>query len=592
MYWFNPIYNKLPCGPSQKEKAVTYSLKIAKEINSTAVNFCYCFDFCAQDTKVQMNSKDLGDKIEYTVEITFDKPGWYWYYFEVYQGEHKFYLQKTNSFDVEPTGELKNKFQQLVYEKPSKADKSFKGGVMYHIFVDRFRREGKVTPRFDLILRDDWGGEITKNSKNFLIINKECFGGNLKGIEKKLDYLKSLNVSTIYLSPIFEANSYHKYNTADYSKIDSMFGSEKDFDNLVAKAKKMGMSIILDGVFNHTGSDSIYFNKNNNYNSVGAYQSTKSKYYNWFDFTSHPNKYSSWWGIESLPQIKKGNENFISYIAGKNGIIEKYMKKGILGFRLDVVDELANKTTKEICKAARRVNSKALMLGEVWEDASNKIAYDERKRYFLGNELDSVMNYPIKDAIINYVSTGNSENLKNTLYLILDHYPKDIQDNLMNILGTHDTSRIFSVLLSITNNDEIKAEKLLKIATLIQYTVMGVPCVFYGDEQGIKGEGAPFCRKCFDWKKQNKKLKNWYVLLGNLRKNPVFANGNLNVLISNLAVFGFERVVGKKKVIIYTNVSSEKQTICLEDNLKNYITKNKANKKYILQPYSFAIFEK
>ena len=591
MYWFNPVYNKSPKGPSQKDKEVTYTLKIAKVINSTSAVFNYCYDF-ESDKKVVMNKRDCGDCVEYAVTVNFDRPGLYWYFFEVYQGEHKFYLQKTASFDVEPTGYLQNKFQQLVYEKTSKVDPSYQGGVMYHIFVDRFRKEGKVTPRFDLVLRDDWGGEITKNSTDFLKINKECFGGNLKGIEKKLDYLKSLNVSTLYLSPIFEANSYHKYNTADYLKIDSMFGSEKDFASLVKRAKEQDINIILDGVFNHVGSDSVYFNKYSNYKEVGAFQGKKSKYFNWFEFDEYPNKYKTWWGIESLPQIKKGNQSFANFISNKNGVIDKYMKLGILGFRLDVVDELLQKSLKPICASIKRNKKDALILGEVWEDASNKIAYDERKKYFLGNELDSVMNYPIKDAIINYVTTKNCENLKNTLYLIKDHYPKDVQDNLMNILGTHDTSRILSVLLSKTNNDEAQAIKLLKIATLLQFAVMGVPCVFYGDEQGLKGEGAPFCRVCFPWNNQNKSLKNWYIFLGNLRKNKVFKKGELNILLANNNVFGFERVEGKNKIVVYTNCSENTQTIDVGEKLTNYVTKKTSNKKITLQPYGFAILEK
>ena len=589
MYCFNPVYNKYPQGPSKVNQEVIYNLKIAKGINSTSAVFNYCYDF-EEDKKVVMQQKDLGEEIEYSVKISFDKPGLYWYYFEVYQDKHKFYLQKTNSFDVEPTGELINKFQQLVYEKEMKVDPSYKGGVMYHIFVDRFRKEGVVKPRLDLVLRDDWGGEITKNSTDFLKINKECFGGNLKGIEKKLDYLKSLNVSTIYLSPIFEANSYHKYNTADYSKIDSMLGTEKDFISLINKAKQKGMKIILDGVFNHTGSDSVYFNRYNNYKEIGAYQSEKSKYYKWFQFDEFPNKYSSWWGIESLPQIKKGNEDFAKFISNRKGIIDKYMKMGILGFRLDVVDELLQNTLNHICNGIRRTKKDAIILGEVWEDASNKIAYDERKKYFLGDELNSVMNYPIKDSIINYVCTNNCNLLKNSLFMILDHYPKEVQNSLMNILGTHDTARIFSILLNRSKNDEKLAIKLLKIATLIQYTIMGVPCVFYGDEQGLQGQEAPFCRVCFPWNKQNKLLKNWYILLGNLRKNPVFANGDLSILCADNAVFGFERSVGNKKIIIYTNCSENIQKINLKNKYINYLTKKSANKNYILQPYSFAIF--
>ncbi|MBR4002784.1 MAG: glycoside hydrolase family 13 protein [Clostridia bacterium] len=590
MYWFNPIYNKLPAGPIKRNQKVTYTLQISKEINSTAVDFCYSYDFSADPEKVSMTQTDIGDKIEYTCSVQYEKSGLYWYHFEVYQGEHKFYLQPKPNFDVEPTGNLSTRFQQLVYNKKSRTKNSFKGGIMYHVFVDRFNRVGKVKPRFDLILRDDWGGEITKNSHDFEIINRECFGGTLKGIEQKLNYFKSLNVSTLYLSPIFEANSYHKYDTADYLKVDSMLGSEKDLKRLIAKARKKDINIILDGVFNHTGSDSIYFNKLNRYDSVGAYQSQKSPYFKWYEFQEHPNKYSSWWGIDTLPQIKKGNTSFVKFLTKSGGVIQKYLNMGILGYRFDVVDELSETTLKAICKSAREVRSSCLLLGEVWEDASNKIAYDERKKYFLGAELDSVMNYPIKDSIINYVTTGNSENLRNTLYMIKDHYPKDVRDNLMTILGTHDTSRIYSVLSEVTNNCDNQTFKLLKIATLIQFTVMGVPCIFYGDEQGLKGVGAPYCRVCFPWDKQNKKIKNWYVFLGELRNNPVFEKGLLNVLCANNGLFGFERVTGRKKVVVYTNCSDKEVSVTLDEKLTNYLTKKQSPKTIRVMPYSFAIF--
>lgn len=580
MYIYNPIYNKFPQGPSLKGKEVVYKLKINKNINSTAVNFCYCKDFENIDKKLPMQVNEIGDFLEYSVKVIYSQEGLYWYYFEVYQSSHKFFLQATSSFDVEPTGNLTTKFQQTVYFKKSSTTSSFKGGVMYHIFVDRFCKKGKVVPRFDLVLRDDWGGELYKGEPNYKKINKECFGGNLKGIISKLDYLKSLNVNTIYLSPIFEANSYHKYNTADYSKIDSMFGSEKDLTQLISKAKNKGINIILDGVFNHTGDDSIYFNRYNRYNSTGAYQSKDSKFFNWFSFDVFPNKYSSWWGIESLPQIKKPSQDFNRFIGNKNGIIEKFMKLGLLGFRLDVVDELNEQTLETICKAIRKTNKQGIVLGEVWEDASNKIAYESRKNYFTKNQLDSVMNYPVKDAIINYLLTKDCTQLKNTLFMIIDHYPKEVQDNLMNILDTHDTARIKTVLKN--NLDEKNTLKLLKIATLLQYCIVGNPCIFYGDEQGVEGGEAPLCRVCFPWNKQNKILKNWYVLLGKLRKNIVFKKGTMNIKICENGLFGIERLDGRNKVVVYTNVSESPKEITLGDCFYNFETKKKVNKIKLL----------
>ena len=592
MYSFNPVFNKKPSGPSKKNCAVEYVLGISKDINPTAVFFCYKNDFNEDIVRNQMAIQHDGDSdITFRVSVTFEKEGLYWYHFEVYQGEHMFYLQCTPSLNVEPTGELTSCFQQLVYSTTSKTTKRFKGGVMYHIFVDRFYKQGEVIPRDDLILRRDWGGAITKNSDRFNVINKECFGGNLKGVISKLDYLKSLNVSTIYLSPIFEANSYHKYDTADYSKIDSMLGTQEDLEDLIKKAKANGIEIILDGVFNHTGDDSIYFNKYEHYNSLGAYQSKRSPYYKWYSFQSYPDKYSSWWGIDTLPQVKGNSKSFTNYIAGKGGIIEKYMKLGLLGFRLDVVDEIDNDRLNKICKAIKSVRKDGIVIGEVWEDASNKIAYDRRRNYFLGGQLDSVMNYPVKDAIINYITTQDSSNLNNVLYMIKDHYPKDIQDNLMNILGTHDTSRIMTI---IKNNcdDKDRAIKLFKIATLIQFTIMGVPCIFYGDECGLEGEGTPYCRVCFPWNKKNNTLKLWYEFLGKLRSDPVFASGDINILCANSAVFGFERVVGKSKVIVYTNTSNIKQKVAVEKGLYDCVSNKKVAQQVVVPANGYLILKK
>ena len=594
MYKFNPIYNKLPGGPTLEKKPVQYELKIAKLIGSTAVNFVYCPDFTEDKIVVPMEVvKEDDDYLTYKVELKYNSSGLYWYYFEVFQNEHKFYLQKTPDFEVEPVGEIEHKFEQLVCKTTSKAVDTFKGGIMYHIFVDRFNKVGKVKPREDLVLRNDWGGDLTKNTEDFLLLNKECFGGNLKGIEKKLPYLKSLNVSTIYLSPIFESNSYHKYNTANYENIDSMLGSEEDFVSLIKKAKQEDIRIVLDGVFNHTGADSKYFNKFGHYDTVGAYQSKKSPYYNWYTFDNYPDSYSCWWGIDTLPQIKDNNQSFSKYIAGKGGIIEKYMKMGILGFRLDVVDELDEKTLLAICKAARGVKPNCLLIGEVWEDASNKIAYDTRRHYFNGNQLDSVMNYPLKDAIIDYVTTGNSTNLRNTIYMLKDHYPKEIRDSLMNILGTHDTERIATVLdRCAKENQRGDWVKLLKIASLLQYTVMGVPCVFYGDEQGVFGGKAPFCRVCFPWNKENKTIKNWYEFLGRLRKHIAFKHGVLNVLKSEGSLFGFERVVSNRKVLIYANAGSEAKTIELDGIYTNYETAKQVKGKVKVLPFKYLILTK
>ncbi len=589
-YIFNPIYNKKPYGACKKNKAVKYVLKINKNIGSTVVFFNYHKDESFNNNLVKMDRKENNDEVIYSTSIAFEEEGLYWYCFQVYQGSHSYYLQRTDDFEVSPTGDNPSRFQQTIISETKKVDCSYNRGIMYHIFVDRFCKKGIVKPRADLILRDDWGGEITKNSSSFKVINKECFGGNLKGIISKLDYLKSLNVTTIYLSPIFEANSYHKYNTADYSKIDSMFGAEKDFVDLIRLAKEKNINIICDGVFNHTGDDSIYFNKFATYKNVGAYQSKSSPFYDWFNFTNYPNEYDSWWGIDSMPQIKDNAPTFLNYLCSNDGILRKYMKLGLLGFRLDVVDELEDRKLTSICESIRSVKKDALIVGEVWEDASNKISYSKRRKYFLGKQLNSVMNYPLKDAIINYVLSKDCKNLRNTIYMLKDHYPKDVCDNLMTILGTHDSSRIMSVLKK--GSCENETIKLLKIASLLQFTIMGVPCIFYGDEQGLLGEGAPYCRVCLPIKNPNVSLTNWYKFLGYLRSNEVLYFGELNILICEKELFGFERIYKNKKIVIYTNCSNNKKQIILEESLSNYLTKKRIEEKIVIEPFGFLILEK
>ncbi|KAI4454054.1 glycogen phosphorylase [Holotrichia oblita] len=451
-----------------------------------------------------------------------------------------------------------------LYREPLKWAKTVLGNIsnMGHFSSDRSIDEsGKVTGRPGIILRNDWGGEITKNSNDFLIINQECFGGNFKGIIEKLAYIKSLGAKTIMLSPIFEANSYHKYNTANLDKIDEILGGETMFDVLVAEAKKYDIQILLDGVFNHCGNDSIYFKE--------AITNPKSEYYNWFVFEEYPNKYSSWWGFNTLPQFNESDTHLQNFIAGPNGIIAKYMKKEILGFRLDVADELTDPYLNKICAKIRQIKPDALITGEVWEDAATKLAYSKRRHYFGGHQFNSVMNYPLKNAIIDYVLNRNAEGLASTFFMLQDHYPEGVQHNLMNFLGTHDTIRILTALQS---NNQGNGFKLLKIASAIQYCAPGVPSVFYGDEAGVIGGEAPFCRVCFPWGSENKEILKWYRKLGKLREMDVFIDGDCNVLFSHNGVFVFERKKTSTRIILAVNCGQEIFKLNLENSMVNFET--------------------
>lgn len=579
---FNPINNKLPKGACAKGSNVSYTLKVAKFIGLNLAYFVMHKDG-ENDTRIEMAKDHADERYFYmTCSVKYDNPGFYWYHFEVETSSGNFKLVRNDDFNLK-MGPGGNNYLQLVIASESSVAKNFRKGIIYHIFVDRFCRSGQVTARKGLKLIDDWNKPIElEYNEAGERVNFNCYGGNFQGIIDKLSYLKSLNVGTIYLSPIMEANSNHKYDVADYSKIDSMFGDQELFETLIAKAKRLGMTIIIDGVFNHTGSDSVYFNKNGRYRTVGAYQSPNSKYYSWYTFNKYPDDYSCWWGIKTLPQTEE-NSGFFDYIAGRNGIIEKYMAMGIGGYRLDVVDELTNNFLHAICQAARRVNPKAMIIGEVWEDASSKISYDERKNYFLGGNLDSVTNYPMKNAILDFVKHGDVKTFVNTINLIKDQYPKAIQNNLMNILDTHDTARALTYLglddginpkqnISLTPEQRDRARKLLKLATIMQYTVMGIPTVFYGDEAGLEGTGDPYCRATYPWGSEDSELVEWYKQLGELRNNPVFANGELDIKYAQDGVVAYERGNGDFKAIIIINRGKKPFEFTLMRTMSNYFT--------------------
>lgn len=599
---FNPINDKSPKGAVKVGSQIKYTLRVSKFSGCSNVYFVMHREG-EPNKRIEMNRVLVDDKyIHFCFTHKFEENGFYWYHFDVVRGEETIELYRTDSLDV---GENIDKFDylQLIIDNESKIDKNYHKGIIYHIMIDRFNRVGDVKCRSGLTLAD-WDKPIEREFNEFgEKIDKICYGGTFAGITEKLPFLKSLNVRTIYLSPVFEANSSHKYDVADYSRVDSMYGSQEDFLTLIKQAKKLGMSIIIDGVFNHTGSDSIYFNRYGRYKTVGAYQSRNSKYHDWYEFINYPQDYSCWWGVSSLPQTRE-DSGYFDYIAGKNGIIDKYMKMGLGGFRLDVVDELSNKFLHAICSTIRNVNPNAIIIGEVWEDASSKISYDERKAYFLGGHLDSVTNYPMKNAIIDYVKYANTQTFVNVVNLIKDQYPVSIQNNLMNIIDTHDTKRALTILGADVTNEQYSENdnyfmsdaelnegvKLLKIASAIQYTVMGIPTVYYGDEAGVQGMKDPFCRAPYPWGKENKELLDWYIKLGNLRNNKVFVDGEMNIKYAEGGILIYERVSGDKKVIVVINRSQEEFQFILDKTMCDYMGDDYVSGKITIAPDVIKIF--
>lgn len=482
-------------------------------------------------------------------------------------------------FDLWDYGEYDETFQITVYDSGFKTPDAVKGGQIYHIFVDRFNR-GKETPkRSDIIYHENKDDiPIFEPNENGKVENCDFYGGNFSGIIEKLPYIKSLGTTYIYLSPIFKAYSNHKYDTGDYLKTDEMFGTEEDFKELVEKAGEMGMKIILDGVFNHTGDDSVYFNKYGNYDGNGAYRDKNSKYRDWY-LWNEDGTYKSWWGIDILPCTNKDSEDFLSFICDK--VIKKWTDNGIYAWRLDVADELNDKLLDRIRISAKKSNPDCLILGEVWEDASNKIAYGKRRRYLRGKQLDGVMNYPFKNAIIEYVKTGNESVIKNTVEEILRNYPKQCVDVLMNFLGTHDTRRILTVLgcdefpktkkeeadMQLSEEQYKLAVKRLKPAFALVMFLPGVPCVFYGDEAGLEGGRDPLNRKYFPWGKENTEILEYVRTLGKVRaEHEEFKEGAYELVCAENGVFAFKR----DGIAVAVNISDT--PVMLSGRYLNYIT--------------------
>ena len=422
----------------------------------------------------------------------------------------------------------------------------------------------------------------------------------MKGIIAKLPYLHSLGVTCIYLSPIFEAFSNHKYDTGNYKKIDPSFGHLQDFQNLCESAMKRGIRVILDGVFNHTGSDSIYFNKKGNYPSVGAYQSKESPYYDWYKFIHFPNQYECWWGIDTLPAINEENPGYEEFIAGKEGIGSRWLLEGASGWRLDVVDELPDQFLGKFREAVKGVDPEALIIGEVWEDASNKIAYGKRRNYFYGQQLDSVMNYPFKDAIIQFIRYQDAKYLHNVVTTIVNNYPSQVVHCLMNMLGTHDTRRILTALggkelhhaskdvkarTHMTEEEREYGMELLKLAVLLQMTLPGVPCIYYGDEAGMEGYEGPFRRGCYPWGRERSHVLHWYRKLGKIRKKwSVFKEGSYETIHCDDSVFIFQRRNETEKIVVGINRSDKPFRLEVENKYENLLHREPVRNKFFIEP--------
>ncbi len=557
---FHSYRDKRPFGAVPAGEAVTFRLRPARKLGVTR---CTLLLFCEGEQHalaMPWEEAEL-ERDVYSITHVF-QTGLYFYAFSLKTAEGLRYVVKKANGESALATELSACFQQTVYDGTYTVPEWFGQGITYQIFPDRFCRSrvpeegGYIFPRK---IHKNW--EDTPDyqpNEEGIITNHDFFGGDFQGIMEKLPYLKQLHVSTIYLNPIVLSPSNHRYDTADYERTDELLGSNEEFSALCAAAGKHGIRIVVDGVFSHTGRESRYF-KGGKLSSVGAYDDKQSPYYPWYEFYRWPSEYSAWWGIDTLPQVREMEPSYLAYIAvGENSIVKRWLRAGASGIRLDVADELPDEFIRSVNRAAKAEKKEAVLLGEVWEDASNKISYGVRREYLLGGELDSVMNYPLKDAIFSYVKGGPAEAFAETVSDLMEHYPAPVFYNLMNLIGTHDTPRALTVFsceeAAFSAAKECKAafvpseqqqrqgEKRLYMASILQFAMPGSPCIYYGDEAGMFGFEDPLNRKTYPWGKENPRiLAHYRKLCAVYSQSDALKKGKFRIVFAKKEILIFER---------------------------------------------------
>ena len=566
---------KTPFGTLSQHQSCTLNVHIPHDVGAVKTQCLLFPDGKDQPVTVDMTCQEtLGCYDIFSGSFSLDTPGLYFYHFVIFKETGSFRLFK---YGDDTNMEAGDAWQLTCTPEHFTTPDWAKGAVIYQLFPDRFHKSGvcDLTGKLEpYTVHENWDEEVFwQPTAEGLVLNNDFYGGNFRGITEKMDYLAALGVGILYLNPISKSFSSHRYDTGDYKTPDPMLGTMADFTNLCDAAHERGIRVILDGVYSHTGSNSLYFNKENTFDSVGAYNSKSSPFYSWYDFRQWPDSYRSWWDFDTLPTVNKMDPAFLEYIiTGEDSVVAHWLKAGCDGFRLDVADELPNEFMDLLKKRIRQIRPDALLLGEVWEDASNKEAYGVRRRYFTDGTLDSVMNYPFRTAILNYLKgVDDGSGLRQTVMTILENYPPQVIHCNMNLLGTHDTARILTAL--VDDFDGSRAEKAerklnaaqrqlamdrLYAASFLQYMLPGSPSLYYGDEAGMEGHNDPFNRRTYPWGKEDKLLLKHFQMLGSLRRSwGSLQTGDTEFIHAAGGKLCFSRYAEGEKIRIYVNQSGE-----------------------------------
>ena len=546
---------RIPLEPKAGER-VKLRFRTAKD-NVEAVYFISGEE---RNPMTKVCSRGRFDYYEIDIEVGTDT---IYYYFEIRSDEERLFYNKLSI-----TNNLQDSYAFRIIPGFATPDWA-KGAVMYQIFPDRFAKSGQADLHDKLqpywIHSNTHDIPVWQPNERGEVTNNDFFGGNFAGMCEKLDYLHDLGVEVLYLNPIFMAWSTHRYDTYDYARIDPMLGTEDDFRHFCNEAHERGMKVILDGVFSHVGDRSPYFQS--------AISDPNSPYRSWFQFQHYPDRYTSWWGITTLPCVNKMDPAFLDYlIDGPYSIAARWLMAGADGWRLDVVDELPDEFVLRLRRRIRQVKPSAILIGEVWEDASNKIAYDRRRRYFVDNELDGVMNYPLQKAILRYVRRENDgAEFGQQVMTLAENYPPHVLNACMNLLSTHDTPRAINALLDPHDGsrDDLArrhfspeqitwGKELLRTAAFLQFTLPGAPCIYYGDEAGMTGYRDPFNRGFYPWGEEDTNLQAFYRALARLkRENPALKTGRVEFITASNGRVQFLRQSAGQTAMVFCNASRE-----------------------------------
>ena len=569
-------YGAVPCGT-----AVSYTVRPLRREGWSRCVLVTQREFSGQTAELELpcTGQD-GDRNRFSGIFSAPaEPELVWYWFRLFREDGSSILLDRSGYHG---GENVQSWQLTVYEESS-TPAWFGCGVVYQIFPDRFCRlelpdpAGMVGSR---TIHENWSNlPDWRPDAQGEVRNCDFFGGSLQGILSKLDDLADFGVTVLYLNPVFESASNHRYNTADYRAIDPMLGTEDDFHHLCQEAKRRGIRVILDGVFNHTGSQSRYFNADGFYSDTGAAQSPDSPYYHWYSFHPWPADYDAWWGIRTLPAVREDAPDYRDFIIrGQDSVVRHWLRAGASGWRLDVADELPDDFIGEIRTAMEETAPDSFLLGEVWEDATTKIAYSMRRRYLLGQELHGVMNYPFRTALIAYLLGGDADEFRETLESLRENYPPHAFYSLMNFLSTHDTPRILTVLGAdhVPDSKEERAVfrlsparrqlglKRLRLAALVLFTFPGAPTVYYGDEAGMEGWEDPFNRAGYPWGQEDSELKSFFSKLAHLRREqPALQTGQLHWRWTAGSLLVFAREQDGQLLTTVVNAADTPQTLTL-----------------------------